>query len=156
MRIKNLIILMFNGLMILVLAGCMNMQEEKRESLYDDAVIVEEVDDYTYSNKMRRVLNNEAKIGFSSFTGVDLVMNITTIRNQEIEIDYLSKITSGDFGIVLILPDNEVVTILNGSQEGTGTFSIKKGLNRIKILGKESTGDIRIKVSGDNLRIKGM
>ncbi len=147
---------MFNGLIIFALTGCMNMQEEKRESLYDNAVIVEEVDDYTYSNKMRRVLNNEAKIGFSSFTGVDLVMNITTIRNQEIEIEYLTKITSGDFGIVLILPDNEVVTILNGSQEGTGTFNIKKGLNRIKILGKESTGDIRIKVSGDNLRIKGM
>ena len=128
-----------------------------QKGIFDDEnKIAEEGDSYTYSIRQGKSAGNEANIKFTSFWGMDTVFEITSAGENDVVFNFESVIDNGDFKVVLITPDNEVVNILEGTKKVSETISLKDGTSRIKLVGRKARGEIKIKIdSGENVDIKG-
>lgn len=142
-KIGLLIVLSF---VIILILGCEGTSYQK--SIYnDDDKIVKQGDSYTFGVRNGNTINNTANIKFSSFTGTDTLFTIDAKTNTTIKIDYDSKVSSGDFKIVIINPNDKIIKVIEGTQRGSVDVEILKGKNRIKIVGKGAKGTINLKIN---------
>jgi hypothetical protein len=85
---------------------------------------------------------------------METLWSIKSDHNKNVLIEYTSQIKKGKLKLVLIHPDDTIKTIFEGDGESTVNVPVKKGNNRIKIIGKNTTGEIDFKIqSSENLRI---
>lgn len=148
-------------LVAVVITGCSPVTNHHRivdyqKNVFDDEnKIVVQGDSYTYSTKKGKCIGNEADLKFASFSGMDTIFKITSDGQNDVVINFEAVITKGDFKVVLITPDDEVINILHGTKKGSETIALKEGTSRIKLVGKNANGKIRIKiVSEENVYIK--
>lgn len=139
MRTKGFLFLLVIAMMM-GLVGC-NAMEKKQNSIYDnDEKIIQQVDSYTYTKRISTTRNNVTKMRFQSFSGMETIYRKKHVESVVFEYDI--SIQDGDFKVVLVTPEKEVVTLVDGSEKGSEIIELKNGENKIKIVGKAAKGTI--------------
>jgi len=143
--------------MLLVAFLIFNVIPEKKSSMdkiYDDNEwIAGEGDSYTYLFRVATKINNKSQMKFN-MSGMETLWEIEASKDNFIDIEYSSKISRGNFKVVLISPDNNLQTVFEGTGEGTIRAEILEGVNRIKVVGKNAKGSINIiLISNESNRI---
>lgn len=147
---------LFVLLVIFNVRGCSNFSSYQREIFDDNNKIISQSDSYSFRNRVGRTLGNESNIEFSFFTGMETIWKINASEKEDIRIEYNSSISEGDFKIVLITPENEVINIISQSGEGNKIIQLNKGSSRFKIIGRDAKGEIEIKIEGgENIKLSG-
>ncbi|MGL4731398.1 MAG: lipoprotein [Clostridium sp.] len=126
-----------------------------QKSIYEnDSKIIEKSDSYSYFNQVRSNIDGTLKSKFK-FTGMDTIYNLNTKDGGTISINYNANIISGKFKLVLINPDDEVTTIVEGTGKGTKKISLGNGESRLKLVGKNAKGDIKLSIDAkDDIEIE--
>lgn len=130
----------------IVMTGCTSGSRYQKSVFNDDDKIINGEDSYTYKKRIGNMVKDRIDMKFGTFTGIDTVNKIKAEKDDDIVIKFESKIDKGDFKVVLITPDDKIINILEGTSEGTKTIPIKKGLNRIRVVGKEAKGKVKIEI----------
>jgi hypothetical protein len=140
--------------LVLLLTGC--SASEFQKSVYnDDSKLIKQADSYSYKSRVGSTTSEKSEIKFGSFFGMDTLWSIEAKEEAVVTLEYDIKIEKGDFKVVLIGPDNKVITIVDKGNSGKQELRLQKGNSRIKIVGKDAKGQVKINISGDrNLKIK--
>lgn len=95
--------------------------------------------------------------------GMDTIWTYEADKDMELDMTYLLKVSSGKFKLVLISPDKSVTNIIEMTRESdvtdyaTSTLKIKKGLNRIKMVGGHNTSvEFNISITEGDFQELGM
>lgn len=126
-----------------------------QKSIYENnSKIIDKSDSYSYFNQVRSNIDGTLKSKFK-FTGMDTIYNLDTKDGGTISINYNANIVSGKFKLVLINPDDEVTTIVEGTGKGTKKISLGNGEGRLKLVGKNAKGDIELSIdTKDDIEIE--
>lgn len=148
MKKGNLIITI---IVTMMLAGC---SANSMASIYNDNDKIA-----SNSNSFNLDLNEQFIDGdkFSGsvkkFEGMDTIWSYEANEDMTIDMDYLLNVKSGKVKLVLINPDNSVTDLIERSSEAsiddyaTNSLGLKKGLNRIKMVGgKDTSVDFEITI----------
>ena len=114
-------------------------------SIYDDdAKIAGSGDSSSTSMSSRTVIGNDYKWKVK-MTGMQTIWRYNAENDGSVSISYMLSVTEGGKAkLVLITPDNEVVILIENTDNSvyselqTQNISVKQGVNRIKIVGYES------------------
>ncbi|MCX7695792.1 MAG: hypothetical protein N2Z71_08830 [Caloramator sp.] len=140
---NKFIILSIMTIMLLLTVGCRGTQYQR--SLYDDdKKIASEGDSYMYGLRSGVTANNRTNIKFGSFTGMETIYFIEANNNSKIKIEFSSSVKKGNFKVVLVDPSNNITKILEGTQKGSIEIDVIKGRNRIKLVGRDAGGEVRL------------
>lgn len=151
MRNKKKIILTIIGVLIMVSAIITlrnifnnNYAGTYQKSIYDDnSKIIAESDSYSYLDRIDESTDEKLKLKFI-LTGMESVYKIEAKEEEVININYDANISSGKFKVVLVTPEDKVITLLEGSGSDSKEVKINKGENRIKIVGSNTKGSVEI------------
>ncbi|WP_062197064.1 hypothetical protein [Massilibacterium senegalense] len=143
MRRKLFIFLLIMAMMMGVI-GCSDITEKQKSIYNNDEKIIQQADSYTYTKRISTTRNNETKMRFQSFAGMETIYREKDAKSVIFEYDV--TIQKGDFKIVLVTPEKKVVTLVEGSEKGSETIKLKNGENKIKIVGKDAKGTINYSV----------
>lgn len=139
-------------LLIAIIFGSMyvfnHMTLSHREIYDDNSAIIKVADSYTYVNKSGTSKKNETSLTFE-LTGMETLWKINAEKEGSIDIDYTSSINDGQLKLVLIKPDDSIDIIFEQSDTGIKSFKVQKGLNRIKIVGRQAKGTVKFKIHSD-------
>lgn len=110
-------------------------------------------DSYAYRNRVGKSSNKETHLSFE-LSGMETLWEIKSENEANIIVDYTSNIKKGKLKLVIIQSDDTVQTIFEGSGEDKAKVSLKKGRNRIKVVGKNAKGEINFKIlPSDDIRV---
>lgn len=141
--IKSYFITLFILILLIFTVGCRGTEHQK-SIYYDDKKVASEGDSYTFLVRNGAVQDNKTSIKFSSFTGMETIYIIEAASNSKLKIDFNSKVLKGKFKVVFIDTNNKITKILEGTQEGSMELDLLKGRSRIKLVGKDTSGEVRI------------
>jgi hypothetical protein len=144
---KLLIIIIL--LLSVIIAGCSPSVRYQNSIFDDEEKIIANRDSFTYRHRIGNNSEDELDLKYASFSGIETVYKITTEEKNNVTFDFESEVEKGDFKVVLITPDSQVVDIIHGTHEGSETIPIKEGISKIKLVGKRAKGHIKIKISAD-------
>jgi uncharacterized protein YxeA len=145
-------------IVILVIVSGLFFQIMFSNTTYDDIYdnnnkITSIADSYAYRNRIGKNKNNETNLSFQ-LSGMETLWEIKSDNESSILVDYFSQIQKGKLKLVIIQPDDSVQTIFEGSGEEKVEVLLKKGSNRIKVVGKNAKGEINFKIlASDDLRV---
>lgn len=146
MRLRNKIVL---GAWLLFLmctfTGC-GIGNEKGGIYNDNDRISRDGDSYSYIARSQSSSNNHITVKYGKFSGTDTIWSIESKGDCEITFDYDSEVESGDFKGVLITPEKEVETVLEGTDNGEKTIKLTEGKYRFKFVGSKAKGKIDISI----------
>lgn len=123
--------------------------DSKQKAMYDNnSYIAQQGDTYTY---MTSIGHSEQKdtldMTYQRFYGSETIWTLNASKPGEIRIKYDSKVKEGRFKAVLISPSKNVLTIVNANKVGNYKYTLQEGEYRIKIIGDNAYGNIRMKLS---------
>lgn len=147
--ILALLLLVFVGNFI-VTKGFLN--NNKGKLFYDDSKIIESTDNYSFLIRNGLSMNNETNLKFN-FSGINSIWSLSANNENELKITYNSKITSGEFKVLLITSEKKIIDILENNSEGVKDLTLPKGENIIKIVGDNAVGEIQLKLEEENIKI---
>lgn len=104
---------------------------------------------YSYFSSSRKKENNKNLItqSFKSFSGVDEFVRFSGIQGSDIKLHYDSNIENGEFNIVLLNEDLEIISVLDGNRKDLYTIkNVVEGKYIVKITGKEAKGNVSIEL----------
>ena len=111
--------------------------------------LVTQADDSSYSERLAQSRNNQIDISFSSFSGGDTIALVSAQEGDEVQIEFISEITKGDFVLVFINSKDELQVLATQSEKGIKKFIPGSGLSRIKMAGTEAVGSLRLRITGE-------
>lgn len=152
---KKLIIAIFI-ISTLFLNGCNknDINDNEGENLYNDnEKIVQDYDNFNYSFRNSKGEKSKFEMSFKVFSGTDTLMKINANDGEKLNLNYNIKLKKGNFKLVLISPDNELNIISEGDGDGTYESILKDGEYRIKAVGNNAKGSIKIKAD-TNAKVK--
>lgn len=115
-----------------------------QEKIFDDLnIIIQDYDSYSYLIKKGQNVGNTSDLEFY-FTGMDTIWNINAQNDGVLHVSYQSVIINGEFKVLLIAPDNKIVTILEQSESGEKDIRVLEGISIIKIVGRNAEGRIKM------------
>lgn len=144
MKRHNKVFFVFLIFIIITITGCNSVTNYQNSVFDDEDKIVEDKDSYTYKKRIGKTVENEIDLKFSLFTGIETINRIKVNEEKEIIFTFQSTIDDGDFKVVLITPEDEIINILEGTSEGTESITLKKGTSKIKLVGKKAKGEVKI------------
>jgi hypothetical protein len=110
----------------------------------DDAKIAKTGDSSSSSMSSSSSIGNNYKKTIT-LTGTQTIWRYNAKDDEDVAMSYMLSVTKGGKAkLVLITPDSEVITLIENTDNTTydemqtHTVSVKKGVNRIKIVGYES------------------
>ncbi len=116
------------------------------ERFYDNEKgIAGQTNSYNLTNYSGSQDENTVSGSAEKMEGMDTIWNYTSPDNTEVNLSWKLSVSSGKAKLVLIDPDGNLSTLVEceasagGEQNGSGTFEIKKGENRVKLVGAEET-----------------
>ena len=116
------------------------------ERFYDNEKgIAGETNSYNLTNYSGSQDDNTVSGSAEKMEGMDTIWNYTASDDTEVILSWKLSVSSGKAKLVLIDPDGNLSTLVeceassDGEQEGSGTFEIKQGENRVKLVGAEET-----------------
>lgn len=148
MKLKNKLLLCACLLFLVSVTGC--GVSEKHQKAYDDVEqIAQQGDSYSYGNRLcSEQSNDKFNLKYDGFSGTDTIWILESKEDGEITVNYDSTINNGEFKVVLAYPDKkEVENILEGTEQGKKTIKLKKGECRLKLVGKNADGDLKISLT---------
>lgn len=114
--------------------------------VYDsDRAIASSSNSYNLSNYTGGQNGNTVSGTAEKLEGMDTVWRYEADEEKEVTMSWKLNVSSGKAKFVLIDPDGELTTLAEclageeGEQSSSGTFEIKKGENRVKLIGAEDT-----------------
>lgn len=131
------------------IAGCKSISRYQESIFNDEKKIVKEGDSHTYKTRLGSIKNNETDIKFTSFTGSETIYKFKADEENNITFNFNSTINNGDFKVVLITPEDEIINIIYGQEEGSETILLKKGISRMKLVGNKANGEINIYIDAE-------
>lgn len=136
---KKLLSVAIIATLLSILPGC----SENMNKIYNDnKKISSKYDSYTLNESVQSV-EKGIFTGDFNITGSLTLWSYDSKEDVDIKAPYNLSVKSGKAKLVLITPDNQVVDLvensINSDVNGNTTISVpvKKGLNRIKIIGYE-------------------
>ncbi|MGL5615028.1 MAG: hypothetical protein ACRDD2_02190 [Sarcina sp.] len=147
--ILTTLLLIFLGNFI-VTKGFFN--NNKGKLFYDDSKIIESVDNYSFLIRNGLSMNNETNLKFN-FSGINSIWSLSANNENKLKITYNSKITSGEFKVLLITSEKKIIDILENDSEGIKDLILPKGENIIKIVGDNAIGEMQLKLEEENIKI---
>lgn len=113
-------------------------------SLYDDdEKIASESDTYSFDETMQEIDQQNFGAEIERMEGTSTIWSYKAESDEDIEIHAFLKVDAGKAKLVLIDPDNTVSIITKGNRgdvaSNDGTLAVKKGENRIKLVGGKNT-----------------
>lgn len=150
MKLRNKLLLGLCLLFLLgTLSGC-NADSEKDDMYSNNNKISPDVDSYSYVRRSESSSKNHINVKYGKFSGTDTIWIIESNGGSEITFNYDSKVDSGDFKGVLITPEKQVETVLEGVGKGEKTIKLSEGEYRFKFVGKKAKGKIDISIEEDD------
>ena len=147
MNFKKRIVLMVISLMIIsLLIGCSN---NSINALYDDNSKIAKSHDSFGLNNSNETIESGVYTGKLKLTGFGTIWKYESSEDFDLDAPYTLSVKSGKAKIFVISPDNTVINLVenipNSTMEETTslTIPIKKGTNRIKLVGYKKA-DINI------------
>lgn len=132
------------GLLVLIVilgTGCTN---NYIESIYNsDDKISSTTNSFTIVNSTQSIEGEKFVGEAEKFEGMDTIWTYEATEDRELKITYLLNARKGSVKLVLINPDNSLTNIIERSDDATftdyatSTVQIKKGTNRIKMVGSK-------------------
>lgn len=120
-----------------------------KQRIFDDAnQLVLDYDDYSYSTKRGRNMNDTSSLEFE-FSGMDTIWDIKAQSEGILHINFQSIIASGEFKVLLITPSDEIVTILEQSKSNEKDIQISEGISKIKIVGRDAKGELKMTLTAN-------
>lgn len=99
--------------------------------------------------------SNNMKVSFGIIKGPFTLYYITAKEESDIVINFESDIEKGDFKVVLVGADDEIIDIFEGTSKDSKTIAVKEGESRIDIIGEATNGKVDINIeAGKNIEIK--
>ena len=123
-------------LVVIIIVACNSVARYQSSIFYDESKIVREADSYTYRSKIGNGRGDEYDIKFTSFSGMETIYMIESGGENDVIVDFKAIVKDGEFKVVLITPDDEIINIVNGTDEGSKTIKIKKELTALSLLVK--------------------
>lgn len=149
MNLKNKLLLCICMLFLVNVTGC--GINEKNQKAYDNVEqIAKQGDNHNYTGRSSKRVNDNLELNYKVFSGTDTIWILKSKENGEITVNYDSTVNSGDFKVVLAYPDTkEVENILEGTKQGNQTIQLKKGECRLKLVGRNAEGSLKISITGN-------
>lgn len=126
-----------------LLSGCVMNFGAK---LYnDEQEIVRNSNSYNLVRAKQSVKGNHLFGTMDKLEGMGTIWKYNASEETDVTITYQMKISEGKAKLVLISPDDTVITIVECTAESdaeedvSDTYSLEKGKNRIKLIGAENT-----------------
>ena len=148
MNLKNKSLMCACLLFLVSATGC--GISDKHQKAYDSVEqIAQQGDSYSYGNRLcSEQSNDEFNLKYDGFSGTDTIWILESKEDGEITVNYDSTINNGDFKVVLAYPDTkEIENISEGTEQGNKTIKLKKGESRLKLVGKNAAGDLKISIT---------
>ena len=129
------------GLIVVLLTGCSNAFAKKE--YYDTDKIVQTEDRYAKESSVFNQIDNGYSLKVKKFDGRQTLWTKTLENNKDIDIKIKLSLSEGTAKLVYVDEEGYVTTIIECTsdncvdEEVVKTVSLKKGLNRIKIVGYE-------------------
>ncbi|MBI9098132.1 MAG: hypothetical protein JEY91_06620 [Spirochaetaceae bacterium] len=111
--------------------------------------LITQADDSSYSERLAQSHNNRSDISFSSFSGGDTIALVSAQEGDEVQIEFITEITKGDFVLVFINSKDELQVLATQSEKGIKEFIPGSGLSRIKMAGTEADGSLHLRITGE-------
>ncbi|AQR91717.1 hypothetical protein CLOBY_33850 [Clostridium saccharobutylicum] len=152
MNMKNKLVL---GICIVFLlstiSGC-GVSDNKKDiysSMYtDNEKIAQKSENHTHTTyNISNNSDDDIEFQYGGFSGVDTIWILKSKDDEEITLDYDSKVNSGDFKAVLVNPEKEVQDILEGADQGNKTIKLAKGEYRFKLVGNNANGKVKLSIA---------
>ena len=141
-RMRSCLVALAAGMLITGCAFTMNPGER----FYDNEKgIAGETNSYNLTNYSGSQDDNTVSGSAEKMEGMDTIWNYTAPDDTEVTLSWKLSVSSGKAKLVLIDPEGNLSTLVEceassgGEQEGLGTFEIKQGENRVKLVGAEET-----------------
>lgn len=141
-RMRSCLVALIAGTLI---TGC-TFAMNPGERFYDNEKgIAGETNSYNLTNYSGSQDDNTVSGSAEKMEGMDTIWNYTASDDTEVILSWKLSVSSGKAKLVLIDPDGNLSTLVecevssDGEQEGSGTFEIKQGENRVKLVGAEET-----------------
>lgn len=126
-----------------LMTGCtMNLGERYYEN---DKGIADDFNSYNLTNYTGSQEGNTVFGSAEKMEGMDTIWKYEASEDTEVTFTWKLNVSSGKAKFVLIDPDGNLSTLVEckaesgGEQDGTETFEMKKGENRVKLVGAEKT-----------------
>ncbi len=137
--------------LISTINGCRvndNKKDIYSNTYNDNKIIAQESENHTHTTyNISNDSDNNIEFQYGGFSGVDTIWILKSKDDDEIIIDYNSKVNSGDFKAVLVNPEKEVETILEGTDQGKKTIKLTKGEYRFKFVGNNANGKVKLSIT---------
>lgn len=148
---KRIVLITMSIMIISLLVGCMNTTTNK---VYNDNNKIASVSDTFGLDESNETIESGIYKGKFKLSGSGTIWTYESSTDFDLQIPYTLLVKSEKAKIVLISPDNTVVNLLENTSDFTiegatsVTAPIKKGNNRIKVVGYEKA-DIDIELHID-------
>lgn len=123
-------------------------------SLYSDESKISSNNNSYSLNDIKQTVSKQEYTGQIEFSGMDTIWRFNAESESEVKISYSLSVTNGIAKLILINPNGELETIVESNEIVEGddlvstTLVLKKGQNRIKLVGKDNAQiDLQFKVS---------
>lgn len=114
----------------------------------DISKIVSEADSFSFVKREGVTTDTHIAISYVTFSGMETIWKIEAQDEGILALEFTSIVNRGEFKVVLISPENEVVNILQQNEAGFKSVPLKIGFSRLKIVGLESSGELTLTISG--------
>lgn len=139
--------LFFVSLLVLALAfsGCSGADLDKQAIYGDDVKIAAEGDSYTFTNRVGSA-DDDAKLdlAYDGFSGSNSIWTVDFAEFGTLTVEYESNVTRGDFKVVLVGPETQVITLFEGTELSGTTADLTAGKYTIKLVGREASGTVKM------------
>ncbi len=142
----KVLLFVFMFTLMIFMFGC-GVVDGKNDIYGNNDKISKPGDSYSFQSRIGKTDEKNMDVEYDKFTGVQTIWTINVTQNGEIEIYVDSQVKKGDFKVVLVTPDQEVIKVLESTGDETSTVPLSKGKYSIKIVGKNSKGTIKINLS---------
>lgn len=141
-RMRSCLVALAAGMMI---TGCAFTMNPGKRFYDNEKEIAGQTNSYNLTNYSGSQDENTVSGSAEKMEGMDTIWNYTASDDTEVILSWKLSVSSGKAKLVLIDPDGNLSTLVeceassDGEQEGSGTFEIKQGENRVKLVGAEKT-----------------
>jgi len=131
-----------------------DQRDNMQQGFYDkDSVINQEGDTHSYRHydqNDKALPDYGLDLKFGSFDGYDTFYRFDVSQAGQVTVKYNTRVDKGRFKIVMAAPGRKLTKLAEGSGAGSKTLKLEPGDYRVKIVGDNATGSVKMSVSTDN------
>ena len=140
---------------LLIIGGCQANKETSHKQFINDKEIVANDDSFKFSDSDEKQYDANGLVTHTTFDGLNTLWLVSVSAEDNIKINFDTKLTKGELKMVVTAPDKSVKTVFEGSKKGEFSEKLTKGKYKIKLVGDNATADLNIKVEvGKNSTVK--